>query len=578
MSVAPLTGRDRDANLPMVRSRLVVLCLAGALTACATAKAPIAVPAPVPVPEPVVEAPPPPPPPPPAPTPPPPDRVDLAIAQAEKEFEAGRVEFERRRLVAARDHFDKSLEILLKMPEGAKGEARLQVAFDRLTDRISALDVLAMREADGFAEARTEPAAIDELLNAAMFVERPQPKATTAETVAADLDRSPSDVPIDVNDRVLAYVELFQGRLREFLQAGLDRGQRYLPMIQTVFKSEGVPLDLAYVPLIESAFKTTALSRVSARGMWQFMAPTAKEYGLNQHAPTQSWFLDDRSDPEKATRAAAQYLKTLSGMFDGDWYFALASYNAGPGRLQGAVRRSKTTDFWRLTASTRYLPRETREYVPMILAAIIIARSPELYGFTVNSAAPLAYETVEIPGALDLKIIAEWGGISVEDLQDLNPDLRRTTTPMTPHQLKVPVGIAAAIQARLADASSLYRSFKFHTVKKGETVTSVSRKYGITSKELRDANGLSARARITAKQELMIPSRSATALPSASAAKPSTSARATTSTAPKTYRVRQGDTLFSIARQFSISVDELKRLNSLSTDRIKIGDQLTVRR
>jgi len=561
----------------MVRSRLLVACLVGALSGCVHAKAPVVVPAPVAAPAPVVE-PPQPPPEPPAPAPPPPDRIDLVIAQAEKEFEAGRVEFERRRIVAAREHFDRAIEVLLQSPEGARGEARLQGAFDRLLDRISALDVLALREADGFSEARSEPAAIDELLNAAMFIERPQPKATTAETVAADLEHSPPDVAIDVNDRVLAYVELFQGRLRDFLQAGLDRGQRYLPMIQAVFKSEGVPQDLAYVPLIESAFKTTALSRVSARGMWQFMAPTAREYGLNQLEPTKSWFLDERSDPEKATRAAAQYLKTLNGMFDGDWYFALASYNAGPGRLQSAVRRARTTDFWQVTASTRYLPRETREYVPMILAAIIIARSPELYGFTVNSAAPLAYDTIEIPGALDLKIIAEWAGITVEELQDLNPELRRTTTPLTAHMLKVPVGTAASIQAHLESAGSLYRTFKFHTVKRGDTVTSVARKYGISAKELRDANGLSAKAKITAKQELMIPARSATALPSAAGARPAATTRATAATTPKTYRVRSGDTLFSIAKQFSITVAELKRLNSLSSDRIKPGDQLTVRR
>ncbi len=560
----------------MVRSRLLVACLAGALSGCATTKTPIVTPAAVAPPAVVVE-PSPPPQPPPAPAPPPPDRIDLAIAQAEKEFEAGRVEFGRRRIVAAREHFDRAIDVLLQAPEGAKGESRLQSAFERLLDRISALDVQALREADGFAEARTEPAAIDELLNAAMFVERPQPKATTAETVASDLEHSPSDVRIDINDRVLAYVELFQGRLRDFLQAGMDRGQRYLPMIQSVFKSEGLPLDLAYVPLIESAFKTTALSRVSARGMWQFMGPTAKEYGLNKLEPTQSWFVDERSDPEKATRAAAQYLKTLNGMFDGDWYFALASYNAGPGRLQTAVRRAKTTDFWAITASTRYLPRETREYVPMILAAIIIARNPELYGFTLNSTAPLAYEMVEIPGALDLKIIAEWGGVTVEDLQDLNPELRRTTTPIVPHSLKVPVGTAASIQARLETASSLYRTFKFHTVKRGDTVITVSRKYGITATELREANGLSAKAKLTAQQELMIPGRSATALPSATS-RPTTSTRATSSTAPKTYRVRQGDTLFSIAKQFSITVAELKRLNSLSSDRIKIGDQLTVRR
>jgi membrane-bound lytic murein transglycosylase D len=229
------------------------------------------------------------------------------------------------------------------------------------------------------------------------------------------------------------------------------------------------------------------------------------------------------------------------------------------------------------------LPRETREYVPMILAAIIIGRNPELYGFSVTSAAPLAYESISIPGALDLKIIAEWAGVTVEELQDLNPELRRTTTPMTrdgkdSHTLKVPVGTAASIQAQLDSAESLYRTFKFHTVKKGETVTSVARKYGITSNELREANGLSARGRISAKQELMIPARSASSLPSVSASRATATARATTAAGSKTYKVRPGDTLFSIAKQFSTTVEELKRLNRLSSDRIKPGDQITVRR
>ena len=143
-----------------------------------------------------------------------------------------------------------------------------------------------------------------------------------------------------------------------------------------------MPLDLAYVPLVESAFKNNALSRASARGMWQFMPATGREHGLDQ-----TWFVDERSDPEKATRAAAQYLKTLHKMFDGDWNLALASYNAGPGRLQGAIRRAKTSDYWKMTPTTRYLPRETREYVPMIMAAIIIAKNPALYGFEVGTAA-----------------------------------------------------------------------------------------------------------------------------------------------------------------------------------------------
>ena len=511
-----------------------------------------------------------------------PDRIAGLIAQTEARFQEGRAEWERGRLVAAREHFDAVIEFMLTLPEGARGEPRLQAQFEQLLDRISALELLGLRSADGLTESRSEPAAIDELLTAGLF-ERPQPAATTAETVAADLAHTPHDIPIVVNSKVLSYVELFQGRLRDFMQAGLERAQRYLPMIQSVFKSEGVPLDLAYVPLVESAFKNTALSRASARGMWQFMLGTGQDHGLDQ-----TWFVDERADPEKATRAAAQYLKTLHRMFDGDWYFALASYNAGPGRLQGAVRRSKKTDYWEITASTRYLPRETREYVPMILAAILIAKNPVMYGFEVGAAAPLAYEIVPVPGALPLATIAEWVDLEIEHLQDLNPDLRRTTTPMTSHDLKVPVGTAATIQGKLAaiDASE-YRSFKFHTVKRGETLATIARRYNLTTLQLRDANDLRT-TKVARNQTLMIPQRPAPALPTstgtrASAAPLSTRTMTAASASPlstgtQTYRVRQGDTLYSIARQFGTTIDDLKRLNQLSSDRIKIGDRIKVKR
>lgn len=497
------------------------------------------------------------------------DPVAELIARVEREFEAGRDEWRRDRLVAARERFDRAVDLFLAVQDGARSEPRLQAAFEHLLDRISALDVLALREGDGFTESRSVPAAIDELLNAATF-ERPVPRATTEETVAHDLQRTPHDIPIAVNEKVLSFVELFQGRLRDFIQAGLDRGQRYLPMIYDVFRSEGVPLDLAFVPLVESAFKLNALSRVSARGMWQFMLPTGREYGL-----TQNWFVDERSNPEKATRAAAQYFKALHQMFDGDWYFALASYNAGPTRLQRAVRKSKTTDYWKLSATSKYLPRETREYVPMILAAMIIAKNPTLYGFDVMAPTPLAFETVSVPNALDLKFIAEWANVPIEQLQELNPELRRTITPMGGHELKVPMGTAATIEARLATADSLFRTFRFHPVRRGETLTNIARKYKVTTAELRKANDLDSRARVRAGQTLSIPQRTASALPSGSAARPAVAANGPSAL---TYRVRQGDTLSSIARQFETTIDSLKRLNQLSTDRIVVGDRLTVKR
>jgi membrane-bound lytic murein transglycosylase D len=326
------------------------------------------------------------------------------------------------------------------------------------------------------------------------------------------------------------------------------------------------------VPLVESAFKPNALSRASARGMWQFMPGTGQEHGLKQ-----DFFIDERSDPEKATRAAAQYLKTLVEMFDGDWELALASYNAGPGRVMRAAGRARTDDYWKLTASTRYLPRETREYVPMIMAAILIAKNPDLYGFEVSVAEPLAFERVNVPQALDLKFVAEWIGVSVEDLRELNPELRRTTTPTRGLDLKVPVGTGATVERQLESAGPLYVKFTFHTVKRGETVTSIARRYRVSVAELRSANSLSARARLRASQELMIPQRPLAGLPGASTQQRLTSAASPRPAAPVTYRVQRGDTLYSIARRFETTVDTLKQTNRLRSNVINVGDRLTIR-
>jgi membrane-bound lytic murein transglycosylase D len=491
-------------------------------------------------------------------------RVEAAFAEGERELAAGR-------LVAARERFDDAVDELLALPNGARSYPRLVARFEQLLDRVSALDVQALREGDGFTETSSEPAAIDELLSEAMF-EPPKPAATTRETVEMDLARTSFDLEIQANEKVLSYVELFQGRLREFMAAGLDRSLRYLPMIRQAFEAEGVPADLAYVPLIESAFKPTALSRARARGMWQFMPTTGREYGLRQ-----TWFVDERADPEKATVAAAQYLKSLHAFFDGDWNLALAAYNAGPGRVQTAIRRARTSDYWKITASTRYLPRETRQYVPMIMAATLIARNPALYGFEIGTSNALAYERVVVPNALDLKIIAEWIEVSVEELRELNPELRRTTTPMGDHDLKVPLGTAPTIRARLAIVDpSLFVQFTFHSVKRGETISTIARKYRITQADLRLANDLTTRSRIRVNQSLLIPQRTANALPSASSARASADLPPP-APGPLTYRVQRGDTLFRIARLFDTTVDILKRLNRLRSDTINVGDRLTVR-
>ena len=509
------------------------------------------------------------------------DPVRELLASSDRLFEDGRRQLSLGHLAQAKSAFNAALELLLASPDDTRADARVRQHLDRLVDRIAALELTALATGDGFTEQAAEPASIDQLLTISTFDTAP-PTAATTENVEADLRETTHDLPIPLNDRVLRYVELFQGRLRDFLTEGLARGAQYLPMIQSVFRAEGLPLDLAYVPLIESAFKPTALSRAKARGVWQFMRGTGLENGLQQ-----DWYIDERSDPEKATLAAAKYFRTLYRMFD-DWHLAMASYNGGPGRMQRAIKASRRNDFWSLTATSRYLPRETREYVPMILAAVIIAKNPGKYGFDVPAPAAPATETVEVPAAVDLRRVAEWASVPVEEIQRLNPELRRWTTPIRgdDYTLRVPAGTAEGIGVELGTASpNTLNALQWHVVKRGETLTSIARKLRVNRTDLAEANYLRATSAVKAGQKLLIPRMpSAALLARAAAGTPVQTAEndvvaavfEPTSTETVVHRVQRGDTLFRIARKYQTTIEQLKTLNRLSSNTLQIGARLIV--
>jgi membrane-bound lytic murein transglycosylase D len=517
-----------------------------------------------------------------------PDPIAALIENSQKHFEAGERELKAGHLEKARVEFDRAVEVLLESPYGARTDARLREHFDRLVDRINAYEVTALAQGDGFTEKKYESATIDELLaNATTFPVLP-PDASTKAAVAADLEATAHDIPIPQHSKVLSYVEVFQSRLRDYIQDSLHRGARYLPMIQDVFRAEGLPLDLAYIPIIESSFKTNALSKAKAKGPWQFMKATAQEHGLKT-----DWFIDERSDPEKATLAAAQYLKTLSRMFDGDWNMVLAAYNGGPGRVQRAMKRSGIDDFWSLASTSKFLPRETREYVPMIFAAMIIARNPVQYGFTVLETEPIAYEKVTLPRAIDLRRVAEWAGTTVDEIQSLNPELRRWTTPVRypEYEVKVPVGTADRLSARLSKAlPSDFTALKWYTVKKGETLVTVARKFGVSRGDVAEANNMSVKVRLRPGQDLIIPRAPGTLLAArtertvpAEVASRSLASSAETPTAAKssevtqiTYRVKRGDTLFGIAQLFDTTVANIKSWNRLRGNTISPGARLKI--
>ena len=564
-------------HLPAAPVLAALLIAAGCVSGSGTKTAQVVpqAPAPIPVPAPV-----------PAPAP---DPVAILILNSDAHFEAGQKELAVGHLERAKTEFNRALDALLESPGGARADARLREHFDRLVDRISVLEQAALATGDGFSETKSEPAVFDALLATETF-ESAAPNAATAVAVKEDLESTTHDIPIPTNDRVLRYVELFQGRLREFLTEGLSRGVQYLPMIQATFRAEGLPLDLAYIPLIESAFKPSALSRAKARGVWQFMRGTALENGLRA-----DWYLDERADPVKATQAAAKYLKTLHNMFE-DWHLAMASYNGGPGRVKRALTRSRKNDFWQLTSSTRYLPRETREYVPMILAAVIIAKNPAQYGFDIVPVPTTLSETVVVPPALDLRRVAEWAGVPMNDIQALNPEFRRWTTPVKKgeYTIKVPHGTADKVREGLAAAEpSQLNAMQFHTVKRGETLATIAKKLGVNRTDLAEANYLRTTSRVTAGARLIIPRMpSAALLARASSGElenaaetivadvlsntaeetksPVTPARA------RTYKVRAGDTLSAIARKTGTTITQLKNWNKLRTTNLRIGTQLLI--
>jgi membrane-bound lytic murein transglycosylase D len=521
-----------------------------------------------------------------APAPAPVDPITALINTSQQHYETGERELKVGHLDRARSEFDRALDVLLESPYGARTDARLRAHFDRLVDRINAQEMTSLAQGDGFSEQKEEPASIDELLKIATFP-KPPADAETAAVVKADLEATEHDIPIPQNSRIYAYVELFQGRLREYIEESLTRGTKYLPMIQSVFKAEGLPLDLAYIPIIESGFKTNALSKANAKGPWQFMKATAVEQGLKH-----DWYVDERSDPEKATLAAAKYLKSLHKMFNGDWHLVLAAYNGGLGRVQRAMKSARTEDFWQLSESSRFLPKETREYVPLILAAIVVAKNPVQYGFNVLPAEPVEYEKVLVPRAIDLRRVAEWTGQTIDEVQALNPELRRWTTPLaTPnYEIKVPAGTASMFADRLASASpDQLASLKFYTVRRGESIATIARKLSVSRADLAEANKLSVRSPVRTGQELLIPRAPAGLLAASNSAPapdavPSRSISASATVSPSRrepsatlmYQVKRGDTLSSIARLFNTTVAKIRSWNRLNDNHIAPGDRLKI--
>mgnify|MGYP002152373952 CR=1 FL=1 len=442
------------------------------------------------------------------------------------------------------------------------------------------------------------------------------------------------DLPLSEHPRVQYFLERYQGPQRRTLVSWLQRSGRYIPKIRLIFASEGVPLDLAYLAMIESGFNVRAYSWAHAAGPWQFIEGTGRIYGLEN-----TWWHDDRLDLERSTRAAARHLKKLHQRFDGDWYLAIAAYNAGGGRVAQAIRASGSRDFWQLTKGT-VLRRETIDYVPKLLAALHLIRDPQAYGFTdLELEDALDYETVMVDSVTDLEVIAELCGVEYQRIVDLNPALKRWSTPpgVGDYPVRVPVGTAERFNQGYATLSvdervryyrhqiaagdtllSLAKRYRIrvddiialnkirnpralqvgqnlilplrqgysrrpvesladsyarsqrqrYTVKSGDSLWSISRRFGVTEKQLRVWNTLG-------WNDLLHPGQ--TLLVSATAARVAASKAGSRPTTKMVYQVAPGDTLWGIGRRFAVETDQIRDWNDLDPNHVlRPGQKLTL--
>ena len=478
-------------------------------------------------------------------------RVQQLITNAERSYRSGVANYQADRLDAARTDFDFAVDIILTSGIDLKTEPTLSDEFERLVNAVNSLELAALKQGNGFS-----PKLEDAPLDTAEDITFPANPELVAR-LKSELNVT-SDLPLVINDEVAGYINVFSNSesFRKHMAASLQRVGKYRGLIQNVLKEEGVPQDIIYLAVAESGFQPQVVNTKSgAGGMWQFMTFTGTQYGL-----TRNGYFDYRFDPEKSSRAYAKYIKALYAQF-GDWYLAMAAYDWGPGNIQKAVSRTGYADYWELYRRNA-MPRETRAYVPQILAAVIMAKNPEKYGLNKLVPSPaVIYDTVNIDYATNLNLVADITSSSVQELVALNPALLRLSTPNDiAFDLHIPPGTKDLYQERINDIPKDKRSsWRFHEVKPGETLDTIAAALHSHASEIAETNEVSLSSPLETGDELIVPIASIT-----------TYAR------QQHYSTRRGDTLVTVADRFNVSVEDLRRWNKLSSSALRPGRSLNV--
>jgi len=507
-------------------------------------------------------------------------RISQVIAKAEDHFRKGKLNLEDSKREQARDEFDKAVDTILESGFDVRASQKLQTYYLELVERIyreevplqvpatpqnnAALNVVAQNTQEqktppvaqiGFRDQRFEPSPLDELSK--LVLTEDETRVSGEDLAALEQSKQNVNFAFTLNPLIQGYINYYQGRGRSTMENGLRRSGQYMKLARKIFAEEGVPLDVTWLGQVESAWKAKALSWASASGLWQFVPSTGRMYQLRQTA-----YIDERNSFEQATRASARHLKDLSKRYNGNWELAMAAYNTGAGNVDRAIARAGTANFWMIYP---YIAQETRNYVPNILAVILIAKNPEKYGFKgIKPDAPMAYDVVQVPTATSLQLVADATDTGLDTIRNLNPELKRDVTPRgDTYNVRVPAGRAnqlASVLKRIAPDKR--ETARVISIAPGEDIQNVASRTGVSVAQLQAMNG---GVDLKSTTKLVVPN-SGVKLTRWVREKSAADTSATPAATLTKYRARKGDTLSKIAASRNLDPNDLARLNGITAD------------
>jgi membrane-bound lytic murein transglycosylase D len=516
-------------------------------------------------------------------------RVAQIIARAEDHFRKGKLNLEDSKREQAREEFDRAVDSILESGFDVRASQKLQTYYLELVERIYREEVPLQQPVNtssmlvaqnnqtqepatqkappqiGFREQKFEPSPLDKLSK--LVLTESEKEVSGEDLLALEQSKKNVNFSFTLNPLIQQYINYYQGpRGRSTMENGLRRSGQYMKLARQIFAQEGVPLDVTWLGQVESAWKPRAVSWAAASGLWQFIPSTGRMYGLRQNA-----YIDERNSFEQATRASARHLKDLANRYNGNWELAMAAYNTGAGNIDRAIARAGSANFWMIYP---YIAQETRNYVPNILAVILIAKNPEKYGFKgIKPDSPMAYDVVQVPTATSLQLIADATDTNVDQIRSLNPELRRDVTPRgDTYNVRIPAGRAKQFASLLHRISPDKReTARVISVAPGEELQNVANRTGVSVAQLQAMNtGVD----LKSTTKLVVPN---------SSVKLTKWVRATSATeqaaAPSLNKVRarKGETIASIAAARNLDANEVARLNGIPVDaELRAGQEVKI--